>query len=218
LAIPENAVSAQVAESVMRAVVARLTDTAPGQRGTPAALELRQLGERLAGRVAADRAAPLRRELRALGVQVVRLAAVIEDVRFDRRWFAVGAGRPVEVVLFNPDAMPHNVVIGRPGSLQRIGEAANAMAPPTDPTAKAYVPDLPEVLFSTRLANQGETIRLTFVAPKEPGEYVFACTFPGHWSRMYGVMLVVPDLEAWEAKPTPPTDPMTKSAMESRTN
>jgi hypothetical protein len=27
---------------------------------------------------------------------------------------------------------------------------------------------------------------------------------------MYGVMLVVPDLAAWEAKPTAPVDPITK--------
>ena len=31
---------------------------------------------------------------------------------------------------------------------------------------------------------------------------------------MYGVMLVVPDLEAWRAKPTPPTDPMTQKPYE----
>ena len=31
---------------------------------------------------------------------------------------------------------------------------------------------------------------------------------------MYGVMLVVPDLEAWRATPTPPTDPMTGQRYE----
>jgi hypothetical protein len=35
---------------------------------------------------------------------------------------------------------------------------------------------------------------------------------------MYGVMLVVPDLEAWEAKPTVPTDPMTQLPFTSRRN
>ena len=31
---------------------------------------------------------------------------------------------------------------------------------------------------------------------QKPGEYNFVCTFPGHWVRMYGVMLVVPSLDA----------------------
>ena len=65
------------------------------------------------------------------------------------------------------------------------------------------------MLFSTRLAQQNETVRVGFVAPADPGAYVFVCTFPGHWMRMYGVMLVVPSLEAWEARPTAPLDPMT---------
>ena len=65
------------------------------------------------------------------------------------------------------------------------------MPMPTDPEAKAFVPDLPAVLFSTRLVKEGETERLGFTAPTEPGEYIFVCTFPGHWVRMYGVMLVV---------------------------
>ena len=86
------------------------------------------------------------------------------------------------------------------------------MPMPADPNAanvKAFVPNLPSVLFATPLVTSGNQVRLSFTAPKEPGEYIFVCTFPTHWMRMYGVMLVVPDLEAWRAKPTPPTDPMT---------
>jgi hypothetical protein len=87
---------------------------------------------------------------------------------------------------------------------------------PTDPDAKAFVPDSPLVLHSTVLVKPGDTIRLGFVAPAQPGEYIYVCTFPGHWVRMYGVMLVVPDLEAWESKPTIPIDPMTKAPFTSR--
>ena len=64
---------------------------------------------------------------------------------------------------------------------------------------KAFVPNLPSVLFATPLVSSGNQARLSFTAPKEPGEYIFVCTFPAHWMRMYGVMLVVPDLEAWRA-------------------
>ncbi len=89
---------------------------------------------------------------------------------------------------------------------------------PADPDVKPFVPDTPLVLHATRLLNGGETERLSFTAPAKPGEYVYVCTFPGHWVRMYGVMLVVDDLEAWEAKPTVPTDPMTNKPFTSQRN
>ena len=66
------------------------------------------------------------------------------------------------------------------------------------------------------LLNWGETDRLGFNAPAEPGEYPFLCTFPGHWVRMYGVMLVVSNLDAWEANRTVPNDPMTNRPFDSQ--
>jgi hypothetical protein len=137
---------------------------------------------------------------------------------YDVRWFAVEAGRPVQIVLVNPDVMPHNLLIVRPGSLQEVGTLAGTMSLPSDPKAKAYVPDSPLVLQATRLLNWGETERLGFLAPKTPGEYPFVCTFPGHWVRMNGIMLVVEDLEKWEANPTVPIDPMTKKPFAGKRN
>ena len=55
-------------------------------------------------------------------------------------------------------------------------------------------------------ADQSE--RLTFTAPSEPGEYPYVCTFPRHWMRMYGVMIVVDDLDAYAAAPFKPKDPI----------
>jgi azurin len=181
----------------------------PGDRTRPAVLDALSVGEFAASRLPAEQRILAVRSLRAVGAKVVRITPRPEQVSFDVRWFAVEAGRPVQLVLENPDAMPHNIVIGEPGSLQAIGNAAGRLTMPSDSAAKAFVPEMPEVLFSTRLAQQGETVRLAFTAPSTPGSYVFACTFPGHWVRMYGVMLVVPNLEAWEAAPTVPNDPMT---------
>jgi azurin len=195
---------------VVRAVIARTTALSPDERATPDAIDAMGVAERLAGALPADRARALRAELRALGVRVVRIEALPEQVAFDLRWFVVEAGKPVQIVFFNPDAMPHNVVVGAPGSLELIGTKGGEMPVPTDPLVKPFVPDLPQVLHATRLVTQGQTERLGFIAPADPGEYVFVCTFPGHWVRMYGVMLVVPNLEAWEASPRVPIDPMTK--------
>jgi uncharacterized cupredoxin-like copper-binding protein len=208
--IPESAWPAAAVEPLARAVVATMAATATDARTEPAALDAIQFGEKLAARLPDDPKRALRRELRALGVQVVRIQTIPEKLTFDVRWFAVEAGSAVQIVLFNPDAMPHNLIVSAPGSLEAVGTAGGAMPMPTDPEAKAFVPDLPSVLFSTKLVKEGDTERLGFTAPKQPGEYVFVCTFPGHWVRMYGVMLVVDKLEAWEAKPTVPIDPMTK--------
>ena len=107
-------------------------------------------------------------------------------------------------------------MLGTPGSLQELGTAAMTMPLPSDPSVKPYVPASPLVLQATGLLKEGETERLNFTAPAAGGEYVYACTFPGHWARMYGVMLVVDSLEAWEAAPTTPIDPTTNRPFTSR--
>jgi azurin len=54
------------------------------------------------------------------------------------------------------------------------------MPMPSDPAVKPYVPAGPLVVQATGLVKEGETERLNFTAPSATGEYVFACTFPGH--------------------------------------
>jgi glucose/arabinose dehydrogenase/azurin/lysophospholipase L1-like esterase len=151
-------------------------------------------------------------------VQVVKIETIPEKMLFDVRWFAVEAGKPVQLVLTNPEAMPHNLVVGAPGSLKEIGNAAATMPMPSDPKAKAFVPDSPKVLYATNLVMEDQSAQLAFNAPKEPGEYIFVCTYPGHFVRMYGVMLVVPNMAAWEKQQTIPTDPMTGQPFTAKRN
>ena len=113
----------------------------------------------------------------------------------------VEAGKPVQVTLTNADAMPHNIVFGQPGSVKTIGELAATMPPPADLSARAYIPDSPLVLQATRLVQRGESDTIKFTAPTAPGEYSFLCSFPGHYVRMYGVMLVVPLARRVRGKP-----------------
>jgi len=214
--IPQASWPQGTIEPLARAIVSQLKETAPGQRTEPAAIDAVQLGEKLAAALPGDAGRAVRRDLRAIGVQIVRITTVPEQMLFDVKWFAVEAGKQVQIVLENPDAMLHNLVVGQPGSVREIGTAATTMPLPTDPEVKPYVPDSPLVLEATKLLSAGETARLTFTAPAKPGEYVYLCTFPGHWIRMYGVMLVVEKLDAWEAAPTVPTDPMTNKPFPSQ--
>jgi azurin/DNA-binding transcriptional ArsR family regulator len=210
LQIPQTAWPPGQVEPLARAIVAMVAKAAPQQRTEPSTIEAIHLAERLTEGLPEESKRAVRRELRALGVQVVRIQTVPEEMTYDLKWFVVEAGKPVQIVLFNPDAMTHNIVVGQPGTLKEIGMAATSMTLSTDPKAKPYVPEIPAILAATPLVNWGETERLGFSAPKEPGEYVYVCTFPGHWVRMYGVMLVVDNLEAWEANPRVPKDPMTE--------
>jgi azurin len=216
--IPETAWPEASIAPLARSIAAKVGQLSPSQRTEPATLDMIQFGDKLAAKVAGPDGAAIRRDLRALGVQVVRIQALPEKLSFDVHWFTVQAAKPVQIVLVNPDAMPHNLVVGRPGSLEQLGTAGGAMPMPTDPNVKPFVPDSPQVVTATNLVKEGDTERLAFMAPKAPGEYIFVCTFPGHWVRMYGVMLVVDNLEAWEAKPTVPIDPMTKQPFTSQKN
>ena len=216
--IPESAWTPATIDPLAKAIVAMVRETPAARRTAPSTLDAIQLGERLSAALPAESRLEVRRELRGLGVQIIRIQAVPEQMLFDLNWFVVQAARPVQILLANPDAMPHNLVVGQPGSLEEIGTKGGVMSPPADPDAKAYVPDTPLVLQSTRLVNAGETARLNFTAPAKPGQYIYVCTFPGHWVRMYGVMLVVENLEAWERKPTVPTDPTTNKPFASQRN
>ncbi|WP_298708279.1 plastocyanin/azurin family copper-binding protein, partial [Chitinophaga sp.] len=122
--------------------------------------------------------------------QTVTLKVIQNEMKYDQATFTVKAGTVVDVVLENPDFMQHNLVIVKPGSLQSVGQAANKLAADPHGAEMNYVPDMPEVLFATRLVNPQETVVLRFKVPDEPGDYPFVCTFPGHWSIMNGIMKV----------------------------
>ena len=104
--------------------------------------------------------------------------------------FKVKAGAPVRLTLEDPTATPHNLVIVQPGADEEIGMAGNAMAADPQGASKHFVPDSDKVLFATKLLQPDTSETLRFIAPKEPGEYPYVCTFPGHWIIMRGVMIV----------------------------
>ena len=110
---------------------------------------------------------------------------------FDRKVFDAPPGKRIRLIFENTDSMPHNIVIGKPGSLEKIGTAADQMLADHPTAVKlGYVPDIPEVIAATGLVFPGETEALEFISPDQPGQYDFVCTFPGHWRIMKGVMRV----------------------------
>ena len=124
-------------------------------------------------------------------VKVITIKAIREAMKYDLTKFIVKAGETVELVFVNPDAMQHNIVIAKPGSLEKVGAAVDKMVMDDKGAEKNYVPEMPEILFSSPLVNPDETFRLTFKVPSKPGKYPYICTFPGHWRLMQGVMTVI---------------------------
>jgi putative membrane-bound dehydrogenase-like protein len=124
-------------------------------------------------------------------IQIVRIKAIREEMKFSVTEFTAVAGKTVEIIFENPDAMQHNIVIGKPKTAAIIGAAADKMITAKDGADKNYVPNIPQIIAASPLVNPEQTYRLKFVVPKEVGDYPYLCTFPGHWRMMAGVMKVV---------------------------
>jgi azurin len=121
---------------------------------------------------------------------VLRIAAVPGQLKFDLAELTVAPGQLVEISFTNPDAMQHNFVLGAAGSLDVIGAAADTLAQSPSGLAQQYVPEIPQVLFSTKLIEPGQTVTFQFRAPSDPGRYPYLCTFPAHWRVMNGILNV----------------------------
>jgi azurin len=126
------------------------------------------------------------------GVRRIQISAIADQMKFDITHVTVKPGEQIELVLLNPDIMPHNLVLVAPGTLESVGAKAEAMASQADGFQKNFVPQTPEVLYSTKLISQGALARIRLAAPTVPGNYPYLCSFPGHWRVMNGVMEVRP--------------------------
>jgi plastocyanin len=124
------------------------------------------------------------------GLLQVTINCVPERMVYDKDEFRVRPGQPVKLILSNPDATMHNLVIARPGALEKVGIAGNEMAKDPEGLKKNYIPNLKEILWSTPQLKQNTSHVIRFKAPKAPGTYPYLCTFPGHWVIMKGNMVV----------------------------
>ena len=114
----------------------------------------------------------------------------ISGLKYDKTLIKAKPGEAVILKLVNVDAMPHNLVIVKPGTTKKVGDASFKML--NDPKAgeKDYVPDLPDVLHFVPVIDPNKQHSLHFSTPEQPGDYPFICTFPGHWMAMQGILKV----------------------------
>lgn len=110
-----------------------------------------------------------------------------DKMRFDMTAFEVKPGQKISVTLKNIGTTPkfsmgHNfIMLDRSvnvGNVQAFLDKASTEA------AHDYVPPgSKDVLAHTKLLGPGESDTVTFNAPFIPGEYLYLCSFPGHYSQ-----------------------------------
>lgn len=113
-------------------------------------------------------------------------------LEYDTKTFTVKSGQKVKLTFSNshPIPQPHNWVLGKPGTKDKL--MAAAMQVMSDPKAleKGYIPENnPDIITHTKLIQPGQSDIIEFVAGS-PAEYPYLCTFPGHAVLMNGVMKV----------------------------
>ena len=113
----------------------------------------------------------------------------VEGLKFSLGSFDVKPGARVKLDFANTSDMLHNLVVVRPGTGTKVGEAALRLG--LDGQKLDYVPKSDDVLFNTSLLEPQKVESIYFVAPTTPGEYQYVCTFPGHYVTMQGTMRVI---------------------------
>ncbi|MBL9128746.1 MAG: discoidin domain-containing protein, partial [Verrucomicrobiales bacterium] len=211
-ALPRTAWPKTQAGAATSALLAWAKSIPADERTREDYLQALQTAGDLAGLLPETEAAAARKDLKELRVSVFVIRTVREQMRYDTPRLVVEAGKPFEIIIENDDFMPHNLVVVKPGSRERIGAVVDKMSPEKlDGRGRAFMPDSPDILAGTRLLEQGMKETLQVTAPAEEGQYEYVCTFPGHWPVMWGYLIVTKDVDDYLQKnpvaPIQPTQP-----------
>jgi len=114
------------------------------------------------------------------------------NLSFQPRELRAKAGEAIKLTFVNPDVVPHNWALVRPGTLAAVGDLANKLVADPSAVTRHYVPTSGDVVVYTDVVNPGEQGAIWFRVPEVAGRYPFLCTFPGHWMVMNGELIVEP--------------------------
>ena len=110
-----------------------------------------------------------------------------DHMRFDVTAFEATRGQKISVTLKNVGTTPklsmgHNfLMLDRSVNEQNVTKFLDAAS--TEASHDYVPPESKEVLAHTKLLGPGETDTVTFNAPQIPGQYLYLCSFPGHYSQ-----------------------------------
>jgi len=113
-----------------------------------------------------------------------------KNLTFAQPTLTVRAGEPIKLTFMNPDVVPHNWVLIKPGTLPKVGDLVNKIVADPEAVTRHYIPKTDDVIAGTDMVYPQDQFAIYFKAPATRGRYPFLCTFPGHWMVMNGVMIV----------------------------
>ncbi|MEQ1828657.1 MAG: PVC-type heme-binding CxxCH protein, partial [Pirellula sp.] len=138
----------------------------------------------------------------------IRIATVPERMAYDIKELTVKPGKRVKLTFANPDFMPHNILLVKPGKGDEVGLKAIALG--ASGFSVNYVPESPDILWASKLVDHGQEQIIDFTAPTQEGAYPYICSFPGHHLIMRGVLYVTNDLKEFLAKNPEPVAKITE--------
>ena len=118
----------------------------------------------------------------------IRIATVQEKMSYDVKELTVKAGKKIKLTFANEDFMPHNIMLVKPGTADDVGMKAIALGAQGFDTG--FIPKSTDILWHSKLLDNGKEEVIDFTAPALPGDYPYICSFPGHHLIMRGVMKV----------------------------
>ena len=92
-------------------------------------------------------------------------------MKYNKPVITVYPGKKIKLILRNNDDMHHNLAITKRGKGKDLKVAQEAWKLGAEGFAKHWIPDHPDLLFSTKMADPHSSATLYFTAPKKTGKY-----------------------------------------------
>ena len=131
----------------------------------------------------------------SIAAQAPRVVALTanDQMKYSLAQIVAKPGETLKIKLTSTGTIPKEV---RPDNFVLLKPTANVDAfvmAATMARDTGYIPAAQKtnIIANTTLAGPGETVEVTFAAPKVPGTYKFICSFAGHFQAgMTGVLIV----------------------------
>lgn len=123
-------------------------------------------------------------------VTKLELGCIGDELAFDQTTLTAPAGASIELIFNNRSRHhQHNWVLvnGGDAEAQAVYETAVAAGVKND----WLPPASPQIIAHTPLIDSGKSFTLSFRAPTQAGNYLYICTFPGHFlAGMKGTLTI----------------------------
>ncbi len=117
----------------------------------------------------------------------------LDSLRFTVTEITAKPGEKITVKLLNNSSFPANVMSHNFVLLKKSTDPAAFNEAVFGESQQGSIPEsmTDQVIADTGLVAGGESKSVTFRVPNEPGDYIYICTFPGHFSAgMKGTLTV----------------------------